>query len=339
MMGSHAPASPMVSIIVPCRNEASDIDRALQRILDQDYPLNRMEVVVVDGDSDDDTAEIAKRVLDGSGLRRYEIVGNPERRTPSNLNRGLLWAEGDVVVRVDARSMIPVDYVRRTVAALGRNDVVVVGGSQVAIARDRSGRAAGIARALNNRFAMGWSRYRRPGAPSGPTDTVYLGVFDGKALRHVDGWSQMYSTNQDFELNQRMSAEGIVWFESGLEVEYQPRAGIAELWQQYHRFGRWKAFYWAQTGTRPQRRQLVLVAAPVLGAACAALIGHRVGWRWLATTGVVTTAAVEHVGSARPGGGPVARCFSIAAMAAVAGGWWSGVIRGLAKSGERPEIR
>jgi len=49
---------PFVSVVVPCRNEAQHIGRCLHSVLDGDYPPDRMEVLVVDGRSDDNTREI-----------------------------------------------------------------------------------------------------------------------------------------------------------------------------------------------------------------------------------------------------------------------------------------
>ena len=116
-------------------------------------------------------------------------------------------------------------HVRR--GAPARPDVVVVGGAQIAVARDEDPTARGIARALNNRWGMGMSRYRR-GAPSGPSDTVYLGAFRTEQLEAAGGWDEAFDTNQDFELNRRMGELGIVWFEASLEVGYRPRASLVD---------------------------------------------------------------------------------------------------------------
>ena len=149
---------------------------------------------------------------------------------------------------------------------------MVTGGAQVAIAVDDSARSVGIARALNNKYAMGGSRYRS-GADSGPCDTVYLGAFRTAQLRSAGGWDEYFETNQDFELNRRLGRAGVVWFDSRLEVGYVPRQTITALWRQYHRFGRWKVRYWRRTGDRPQRRQLVpMIVTPVAALAAVATV-------------------------------------------------------------------
>ena len=149
----------VVSVVVPARDEEHSIVDCLSSILAQDYPHHLLEViVVVDGMSADATDVFAKEFLDRSDFARTEVVRNPHGGTPANLNTGLSLARGEVLCRVDADSRIPPGYVRRCVSILERSDVIVTGGAQVAVPPDGSVVGRGIARALNNRYAMGWSR-------------------------------------------------------------------------------------------------------------------------------------------------------------------------------------
>ena len=327
-----------VTVLVPARNEADDIAGCIDAIADQDLPLNRMEVIVVDGCSTDGTASIAEGALGLHPFAAGVVVSNPAASTPSNLNAGLAVARGAHLCRVDARSRVPRDYVRRCLAVLeSRPDVVVVGGAQVATGRTGVV-SAGIARALNNPLGMGLARYRA-GRPSGPSDTVYLGAFRTAELRRAGGWDERWPTNQDFELNRRLGRAGTVWFEAELPVGYVPRPTLVDLVRQYHRFGRWKVRYWRRTGDRPRPRQLVLLAGGVVGiAGGGVLVAHalRSPGRFATTVGVgAAAAAAVESRSAGPDGGPTARVVSVAASAGVAGGWLSGVLREWLSSGER----
>ena len=51
---------PFVSIIIPCRNEGKFIGKCLDTVLEQDYPKENLEILVVDGMSEDKTREIAR---------------------------------------------------------------------------------------------------------------------------------------------------------------------------------------------------------------------------------------------------------------------------------------
>ncbi len=320
----------LVTVIIPARNEADDIASAIRSVGRQTYGAADIELVVVDGCSDDSTAEVAKRAFDDYPFRRSEVVSNPGRHTPSNLNRGLLWAEGDVIVRVDARSRIPDDYIERVARLLTEPTIAVAGGRQIAIPPHESTRGRGIARALNNSLGMGWSKYRRRGSASGPADTVYLGSFRRADLESVGGWGEAMASNQDFELNRRLAAVGQVWFESMLGVSYVPRSTLMELLSQYHRFGRWKVAYWRSSDDRPQPRQIALVALP----AAAVGFGAGVVLVWggsalagLAGTGVVALFVLDHAGSEGESAAVGERVVAVLANSAVGVGWLTGIVR------------
>ena len=215
----------LATVLIPAKDEEHWIRDCLASVAAQDHPHHMMEViVVVDAASGDRTDLVAKEYLEAQDFARIEVVRSPSGGTPGNLNAGLSVARGDVLCRVDVRSRIPPHYVRACVDLLvTRREVSVVGGAQVAIPSREDAVGTGIARALNNRFAMGWSRYRR-GAESGAAETVYLGVFRTEELRRLGGWSSRFPTNQDFELNRRLGANAVVWFDASLPVAYVPRA-------------------------------------------------------------------------------------------------------------------
>lgn len=320
--------TPTVTVLIPARNEEADIGRCLRAVLAQDHPHDRIEVILVDGGSTDGTVHAAKGLLGASEVD-WTIVDNAVGTTPSNLNAGLAVASGRIVCRVDARSVVPPHYVRLCAELLqARPDVSVTGGAQVAIASDESLRASGIARALNNRLAMGGSRYRSH-AESGPSDTVYLGAFRTDELRDLGGWDEYFQTNQDYELNRRLSGSGIVWYDARLAVGYVPRRTLTDLWRQYHRFGRWKVLYWRRTGDSPARRQkllLVLYPTVVAGAIVGLGRGQRKGRSVVALAALA--AVFEERGSSHDATTATERLVSMCAIGVVSTAWWTGVVRG-----------
>lgn len=329
-------AVPTVTILIPARNEAEDIAACLAHVLAQDMEPGSMEILVVDGSSTDGTPAIAASILE-SACFPWRILDNPNRSTPTSLNIGLASASGDVLCRIDARSLVPPHYVRTCERVLSeRPEVAVVGGAQTASPRpDAPVVARGIVRAVNNAYAMGGSRYRRGGS-SGPSDTVYLGSFRTRELRAIGGWNEDLQTNQDFDLNRRMAFVGLVWFDAGLDVAYLPRTRLRDLASQYWRFGRWKTRYWRRTGDRPQLRQLALIGAPPLGAAAALLVLLRARSVRRAAAGFVGAVAVLDSIGCR--GGPrdlPARCAAIPALVVIPAAWWLGLVRELAGSAER----
>lgn len=333
---------PLVTVLIPTRNEAADIEGCLAAVAAQDYPINRIEVLVVDGASDDGTADIAVRVLGRYGFGSTAVLHNAGRTTPSNLNIGLEKATGAILCRVDARTRIQPHYVRTCADLLAsRSKISVVGGAQIAVARDPTAKAVGIARALNNRWSMGGSPYRRA-RRSGVSDTVYLGAFRTDDLRKAQGWDLRFPTNQDFELNTRMAQRGLVWYEASLRSGYLPRATFRALWRQFDRFGRAKVDFWRLTGRAPEPRQWMLLAGPPLvlavavGAMARSTIPSRMATGLLAVT-AAGAAAIERAGADEPRGGLTADFAGVVAMMLIGAGWWTGVARQLVARATDPD--
>jgi glycosyltransferase involved in cell wall biosynthesis len=321
--------SPLVTVVVPALNEESDIQECIRALKAQDYPHNRIEVIVVDGESSDATAQVAEGSLATADFHRALVLANSKRTTPSNLNLGLQSSTGEIVCRIDARCRVPPHYLTQCVAILNRRpDVAVVGGAQVAEAGPNSSTMErAIARALNNPYAMGLSRYRR-GAGSGPGDTVYLGSFRTDQLLRAGGWDERFLTNQDYELNRRMSRIGLVWFDSELRVRYQPRRSLRALARQYRRFGRWKLAVWLEGGTAIAPRQIALVITPLL---CSALAPALLRRSPRLTAGLVVVGAALVDRSARRSAPVGERVAALGANALVICSWYSGILEQLAR--------
>jgi glycosyltransferase involved in cell wall biosynthesis len=326
-------SAALVSVIIPALNEEADIEECLAAVAAQDHPASALEVIVVDGCSDDLTCARARRVLARSAFRTGVVVPNPDARTSRSLNVGLATATGKYVVRVDARSRIQPDYVRRCVETLAtRPEVGVVGGAQVAVPRGATDRDVGIARALRNRWTTGFSRYRRA-TRSGPSDTVWMGAFRREDLVVLGGWNADVALNEDFELCSRYLATGAtVWFDHELRSGYVPRPDLPALGRQYFRFGRVKGTWWAR-GSAVRPRQIALLAAPALGLLAGLGLRRRIG-----TTGAVALAGagllgVELAGTRDPRGGVGAHATAAAAIVTSAGAWWIGTVVGF--TGER----
>ena len=117
---------PSVTVIVPCRNEAKWIAECMESIRHNDYPKERLEVLIVDGMSDDGTRPIVEDFSAGHPWLR--MLDNPRRTTPAALNTGIAAAQGDVIIRMDAHSEYPANYIGKLVYWLEKSGADNVGG-------------------------------------------------------------------------------------------------------------------------------------------------------------------------------------------------------------------
>ena len=255
----RAPGLPSVSVVMPARNAEATVVSALDSVRRQDY-AGAIETVVADG-SDTEAMSVVLR-------RRYpeiKLLPNPARVAPAGLCVALRAAAGAVIVRVDAHSILPPDYVTRAVETLEKTGAAEVGGRQTPVGRSFFERA--VAAAMTTPLGSGGARYRHCGA-AGAVDTVYLGVFRRDALDKVGGYDPAMSRNEDYELNWRLRQGGqVVWFDPELEVVYRPRGSLGALARQYLDNGRWKREMLRRHPKSVRARHL---AAPLLVAALAA---------------------------------------------------------------------
>jgi succinoglycan biosynthesis protein ExoA len=272
---------PLVTIIVPCRNEARYLPRSLGSAVAQDYPTDRLEFVVADGLSEDGSGEIAHKILARSG-HRFEVISNPERVTPIALNRCLERARGDVILYLIAHCELATDYVRRSVEILERTGADLVGGTIETRGRSTLGRA--IALALSSRFGVGGVAFRTRPGHSGFVDTVALGAYRREVFERVGPFDPAFVRNQDAELSFRITLSGgRIWLDSALRSTYHSRPSLRALWRQHFNTGASKVQILAKHRRLPALRHYI-PGAFVLGAAATVAAALILRQPWVALT-------------------------------------------------------
>ena len=128
---------PFVSVIIPMRNEAGWIQRCLASVQAQDWPRDAMEILLVDGMSNDGTYEAMQAAADAD--RRVRLFRNPALIVPSSLNIAIEAARGEIVARVDAHTVLAPDYLRTGVEILRRTGAWNVGGPMTSLGGGRVG--------------------------------------------------------------------------------------------------------------------------------------------------------------------------------------------------------
>ena len=229
------PAAPDVAVVMPVRNEAGGLRRAVAAVRAQEYP-GTVQICLAVAESTDGTEAVARELA--AEHDDVIVVANPAGTTPAGLNAAIRATSGEVVVRVDGHAELSPGYIRRAVETLGRTGAANVGGVQRATGTTPFEEA--VADAMTSPFGTGDATFHYGGA-EGPTDTVYLGVFDRAAIERVGLYDERLVRNQDYELNIRLrQAGGVVWFDPELSVSYRPRGSLQDLARQYLEYGRWK---------------------------------------------------------------------------------------------------
>lgn len=140
-----------VSIIIACRNEEEFLGPCLMSLLEQDYPQELIEIIVVDGMSTDQTWGVANSFREMYPNVKLEV--NLQCHKYAGLNQALKKSvKGDYVAIVDAHSLYPKDYIYRAVVASAEFKAENVGGGRVFKARSQGLFSKAITFALTEPF-------------------------------------------------------------------------------------------------------------------------------------------------------------------------------------------
>ena len=265
-------SAPRISVIIPTLNEGRHIGEALQCIVNNGIPKGEMEVLIIDGGSRDSTAQIAEGFAECLQLRIIEALGCSVYRA---LNIGLQVARGDYLVRVDARSSIPSNYIATCISNLDQPLVKCVGGMQTQYGDSLVSHS--IARVTASKLGTGGAKFRTA-KQSGFVDSVYLGVYRTATLRELGGFEDGSDyVSEDALINNRIRAQGgKVYLDVSLKVRYPAKASFRALVKQYVIYGAAKAFLVRKHHRLTSIRQVLpLIFLPSL---IALLLASFVGW-------------------------------------------------------------
>ena len=229
--------SPFVTIIMPIRNEADFIERAIKSVLGNDYPAEKMEILVVDGMSDDGTREITARLAKADG--RIIMLDNPKRIAAAAMNIGLKAARGDLFIRVDGHVEIPADFIAKSIRCLHEHPEAWVAGGYIKTTSDSYiGQAIGAA--MRSPIGVGNSRFRL-GDYEGWVDTLAFGAHYKWVVDRIGYFDEELVRNQDDEFNLRITlADGKIWMSKAIQSTYFSRGSLYKLWKQYFQYGFWR---------------------------------------------------------------------------------------------------
>jgi len=219
--------SPFISIIIPCYNEERFIGQCLDSILAGDYPAERMEVLVVDGGSQDNTRNIISDYSKRHASVR--LVDNPHRLKPHALNIGISAAKGNIVIRMDVHSQYDPEYVSKSVQYLDQLKADNVGGLRMTFPGNDSLFARSIAASISSRFGAGNATYRTGAKGLKWVDTVFGGCYRKEIFAQIGMFDERLVRGQDREFNVRLQrAGGKILFVPDIICSYYARGSLLE---------------------------------------------------------------------------------------------------------------
>lgn len=264
--------NPLVSVIIPCRNEEKTIHLVLEALFEQSFPLQNMEIVIADGLSTDGTRRAIHAFSEAHPALFMRLVDNPKQIIPTGLNTAIKASKGELIVRMDAHSLPNQDYVQRCYNAHQEGKAENVGGVWKISPQNNGWVARSIAAAAANPFAVGDAHYRFT-EKAAYVDTVPYGSYKRELFEKIGYFDESLLANEDYEFNTRIrQSGGRIWLDPAIQCTYFARATFAALAKQYWGYGFWKAQMLKRYPETLRWRQ-ALPPAFVLGLVVLALVG------------------------------------------------------------------
>ncbi|WP_172293674.1 glycosyltransferase family 2 protein [Pseudoruegeria sp. HB172150] len=272
-MTANLPESAVPLVVIPCLNEIDHIEALVRQMAKQTEAFGG-SVVVADGGSEDGSiAAVAELSRELTGVH---LIDNPRQIQSAGINTAVaaFGAGHSHLIRVDAHSSYPDDFILRLLEEAERTDAASVVVGMVAEGRTAFEKVSALAQ--NSRVGNGGSKHRN--AASGEfVDHGHHALMRLDAFNEVHGYDPTFTHNEDAELDHRLRAAGHeIWLTGQTEIVYYPRSTAAGLARQYFNYGRGRARNVYKHGTVPKLRQLIM--ASVLPVVLLALLAPISGW-------------------------------------------------------------
>jgi len=234
----------MISIIIPILNEEKYIKNCLDSIIDSDFDKNNMEVLLVDGGSEDKTIKIIKEYQKKYPF--FKLLYNPKKIVPSAMNIGIKEAKGEYIIRLDAHSYYPKDYFSKLIFWHRKLDAHNVGGVVITEVKNKTLTSNAIKNVLSDKFGVG-SAFRSGVSEIKEVDTVPFGCYKREVFDKIGLYDERLVRNQDIELNKRLKRNGgKIYLIPEIKCTYFARETYKELAKNNFNNGLWNiltAFY------------------------------------------------------------------------------------------------
>ncbi|MFC6787151.1 glycosyltransferase family 2 protein [Halobaculum halobium] len=215
---------PELSVLIPAYNEEGYVGRTIESFLAADYPDNRLELIVIDDGSSDNTYEEALAYASET----VTVLTKENGGKHSALNHGLAHTDAAHIVTVDADSVIAPDALRKLVRSLKANPNAGAVAGNVKVAN----RDSFITRLQALEYIVGINTFRRTFDLLGVVTVVpgCLGLFRREAIESVGRYSADTIT-EDFDLTIELLKHGVSIHHSNAIVSTE----VPDTWRDLYR--------------------------------------------------------------------------------------------------------
>jgi len=229
--------SPRQTIVIPIRNEGKFIASTIGFIQSQDYPKDKLEIIIVDGDSDDRTVEIVSDMAKSDPC--LKVLHNPKRLSSAARNIGVRAATGEIITFIDGHTYIDNPSLLKNIAsAMKKKNISVLSRPQFLETPDNTVFQRAVALARRSIFGHGLDSTIYLARDDYVDPTSSGATYRKEVFEKVGYFDERFDAAEDWEFNYRVHLAGYRSFSSlGFAVYYYPRTNLRGLFHQMKRYG------------------------------------------------------------------------------------------------------
>jgi len=228
---------PLVSIIIPCRNEEKHIKARLDSLLGDGYPLDKIEILIVDGKSEDKTKDIVTEYTKKYPFIR--ILDNIQKYTPFAFNIGIRQAKGEIIILMSAHTVDKKGYISNCIRYLDEYKADSVIGIMKAMPSKKSLVAKAIAISLSHFFGAGNSYFRIGSNSPRWIDTAGT-CYKREVFEKIGLFNEQLERSQDMDFSLRMKKVGMkILLAPDIITYYYPKDNLKDFFIHNFEDGIW----------------------------------------------------------------------------------------------------
>ena len=228
-----------VSVVLAVRNEERIIENCLNSLLSQSVDANvEIELLVIDGNSNDRTAEIVQRVSESKPEVKY--LFNEKRITPVAFNIGLKNASGDYIAIFGAHNEYDDVYIQVCLNEIEAQKVDGCSGMVIPKSIDDDAQSELCTCIMSSPIGVSGGSFRTRGA--GLAESIPYGVFKKEVFTKVGLYDERLIRNQDNDMNARINKAGFrLYITDKTKSYYHPKSKLKPLLNYAELTGKWNA--------------------------------------------------------------------------------------------------
>ena len=228
-----------VSLCVIAYNEEKVIENIINDIKNQDYSHDKMEIILVDGNSSDNTRNIMEQFkASDNSFKNIQVINNPKRKQASSWNEAIKASNEDIIIRVDAHASIPKNFVSLNVKCIesGEN---IAGGPRPNMVEDKTPWKETLLLAESSMFGSSIAPYRRNGEKT-YVKSMFHAAYKREVFAKVGGFNENLGRTEDNEIHYRIRKAGYKFCLDPSIVSYQhTRSDLKSMIKQKYGNGYW----------------------------------------------------------------------------------------------------